>query len=126
VGSSRAPSRAAWRRPAPDKGIGVSAELDFDAVPVLDAAVELASQGILPGGSRRNIEAMSARTDAGSLDEARRAVLFDAQTSGGLLIAVAPESTGTLLLELAGRGVERAAKIGRLTEGSGRIRVKRP
>ena len=107
-------------------GVGVSAELDFDAVPILDAAVELASQGMLPGGSRRNIEAMSARTDAGSLDEARRAVLFDAQTSGGLLIAVAPESTGALLHELAGRGVERAAKIGRLTEGGGRIRVKRP
>jgi selenide,water dikinase len=68
---------------------------------------------------------MSARTDVGSLDAARRAVLFDSQTSGGLLIAVGPERTATLLAELDGRGVDKAAKIGRLIEGSGRITVTR-
>ena len=103
----------------------VSAELHFDAIPVLEGAVELASRGILPGGSRRNLDAMSARTDVGSLDAARRAVLFDSQTSGGLLIAVGPERTATLLAELDGRGVDKAAKIGRLIEGSGRITVTR-
>jgi selenophosphate synthase len=49
-------------------------------------------------------------------------VLFDAQTSGGLLIAVAPGSREALLDALDGRGVEGAA-IGRLTEGDGKIRV---
>ncbi len=103
----------------------VSAELDFDAMPTLEGAIELAAQGFLPGGSRRNMDAMSARTEVDSLDSARRAVLFDSQTSGGLLIAVDPGSTANLLGELAARGVHRAATIGRLTEGTGGITVTR-
>ncbi|MDQ3784299.1 MAG: selenide, water dikinase SelD [Actinomycetota bacterium] len=102
----------------------VSAELDFDAIPVIEGAIELATRGIFPGGSRRNMDAMSVRTEVNSLDSARRAVLFDAQTSGGLLIAVDPGSKATLLEELARRGVHRAAAIGRLIEGTGRIKVK--
>lgn len=101
----------------------VSAELYFDALPVLGGAIELAAQGILSGGSRRNMDAMSTRTESGSLDSARRTVLFDSQTSGGLLIAVDPGLTATLLGELVGRGVDRAATIGRLIEGTGRIQV---
>lgn len=103
----------------------VSAELDFDAIPVLEAAIELAAGGILPGGSHRNIDALSALTDTDSLDPARRAVLFDAQTSGGLLMAVDPASTTRLLEELDRRGVRGAARIGRLVDGDGRIRVSR-
>lgn len=103
----------------------VSAELDFDAIPVLESAIDLAARGIMPGGSRRNIDALSARTDSDALDPARRAVLFDAQTSGGLLIAVDPALTGPLLEGLARRGVRGAARIGRLVEGNGRIRVSR-
>jgi selenide,water dikinase len=106
-------------------GGDASAELDFDSIPVLEAAVELAGRGILPEGSRRNMDSMSARTDASRLDEARRAVLFDSQTSGGLLVAVDPGKTARLLEELSRRGVERAATIGRLTVGSGSIRVRR-
>ena len=103
-------------------GPGLGAELEADAVPVLPEAFELAAAGVLPGGSARNAEAMSARVEMDGLDEAHRAVLFDAQTSGGLLIAVAPGSREALLDALDGRGVEGAA-IGRLTEGDGKIRV---
>lgn len=106
-------------------GGGVSAELYFDAIPVLEGAIELAARGILPAGSRRNLDAMSARADANSLDDADRGVLFDSQTSGGLLIAVDPPRTAALLEELAARGVVRAARIGRLVEGNGRIEVRR-
>src|ERR687891_66816 len=58
--------------------------------------------------------------DAGALDEARSAVLFDAQTSGGLLIAVEATKTGALMDSLAGRGVATARRIGTLQGGSGR------
>jgi selenide,water dikinase len=102
-------------------GDALDAELDFGAVPVLEEAFDLAREGVLPGGSKRNAEAASPFVDGPGLDEAQRAVLFDAQTSGGLLIAIGePER---LLDELAARGVEGAAVIGRLTDGGGRIRV---
>jgi selenide, water dikinase len=98
-----------------------SAELSVGSIPVLEEAVELARAGILPGGSRRNIEAMTHRVGGEGIDDARRAVLFDAQTSGGLLIAVIPESTGSLLESLARRGVEGVARIGRLVPGNGTV-----
>lgn len=100
-----------------------SAELDFDRIPVLLEAIELASHGILPGGSRRNQEAMQARVEAPALDDARRAVLFDAQTSGGLLIAVAPDKEDALHEQLAANDVTGAATIGQVVEGAGTIVV---
>ncbi len=100
-----------------------SAEIDFAFVPVLPEAFDLARAGVLPAGSKRNLEAMSGRVEAGGLDEPSRAVLFDAQTSGGLLIAVAEESREALLVALRERGVDGAAAVGRLIEGEGTIGV---
>ena len=74
----------------------LSAELVFDSIPLLLEAIELAGTGVLPGGSKRNLDAMGDRVDTKGLDDARRAVLFDAQTSGGLLIAVDPARTDAL------------------------------
>jgi selenide, water dikinase len=105
-----------------DEG-ATSAELVLEAIPVVEDAVELARAGILPGGSRRNIEAMADGVKSSGIDDARRAVLFDAQTSGGLLIAVRPEAANRLLESLARRGVERAARIGRLVPGDGTVSV---
>jgi selenide,water dikinase len=101
----------------------VSAELVFDDIPVLLEAVELAAAGILPGGSERNLGSMADRVTADGLDDARLKVLFDAQTSGGLLIAVAAEATERLHSELAARGVTSAATIGRLVAGDKRIAI---
>jgi selenide,water dikinase len=101
----------------------VSAELVFDDIPVLLEAVELAATGILPGGSQRNLDAMSMDVDARELDDARLRVLFDAQTSGGLLIALPSEDSERLHVELATRGITSAATIGRLVPGNRRIRV---
>jgi selenide,water dikinase len=101
---------------------GVMADLDLGAIPVLHEALELAAAGVLPGGSRRNMEALAPRVDL-EADEPLRAVLFDAQTSGGLLIAVEGERTAPLLGELRARGVERAAAIGRLVAAEGAVQV---
>ena len=105
-------------------GDSLAAELDFDSIPILLEAVELAGAGVLPGGSKRNLTAMLDRVDAGGLDDARRALLFDAQTSGGLLIAVDPTRVDALHEALAVHGVTSASTIGRLVPGNGTISVK--
>ena len=71
---------------------GVSAEIDAAAVPLLPKAAELAARGSVPGGTKRNRDALGehVRFDPAVL-EPMRVLLFDAQTSGGLLIAV-PQS----------------------------------
>jgi selenide,water dikinase len=104
-------------------GAGLDAHIKHDAVPVVDGAVELAAEGILPGGSRRNIEALSGVVDADGLDDGAAAVLFDAQTSGGLLMAVDPSKTQSLMSALAHRDVYDASVIGSVEPGSGRIKV---
>ena len=104
-------------------GEGVAAELRFDAIPLLAEAIGLAAEGVLPGGSKRNLEAMADRVRCDGLDDARTKVLFDAQTSGGLLMAVPPERTDELMARLKTARVEHAAVIGRLIEGSGDIEV---
>jgi selenide,water dikinase len=104
-------------------GESLDAEVHWDDVPLLEDAVGLAAQGILPGGSKRNLESVRPYVDWGELDPARRDVLFDAQTSGGLLIAVSRARTRELLDALKTRGVDRARVIGTLREGTGRIEV---
>lgn len=99
------------------------AEIDFSEVPVLSGAFELARQGVFPGGSVRNYEATKDKVDTGSLDESQYRVLFDAQTSGGLLMAVSADKADALIEALTKRGVAIAARIGRVVDEPGRIKV---
>ncbi len=101
----------------------VSARLRFSRIPLLSEALDLARRGILPGGSRRNQQAHESALAAEGLDDAQRSVLFDAQTSGGLLIAIAPEKAGALIDEIATAGAEEAAVVGEIVEGAGRVEV---
>ena len=66
----------------------VSAELDVAAVPLLPGVLELAADGVVPGGTDRNLKSARRFTDFGDLDDAMSIALADAQTSGGLLVAV--------------------------------------
>ena len=92
--------------------------VDASAVPVFDSTRKLAAEGMVPGGSRRNLEYVeqSTRFDA-ALSPTDRLVLADAQTSGGLLIAVAPEREADLIAELEARGTFARAAIGEVVEG---------
>jgi selenide,water dikinase len=101
----------------------LSARLSAGSIPVLTEAYDLVASGVFPGGSRRNREADEPFVDARDLSDERLAVLFDAQTSGGLLIAIAADRTEVLMEELESRGVADAAVIGSLIEGEGRIEV---
>ncbi len=103
---------------------GVGAQLAAADVPLLPGARDLAAAGVIPGGTLRNRAAVEAHTDFGPADDVTRTLLSDAQTSGGLLIAVSPERAAALLAALAVEGVEGAVRIGTLTdEPSRRISV---
>jgi selenide, water dikinase len=103
-------------------GDDVGAELDFASIPIVAGAIELAREGLVPGGSKRNMEAMGFDSDTAGLENAFAMILYDAQTSGGLLIAIAPERAERLREALGARGVL-AARIGRLVRHSGGKKV---
>jgi cysteine desulfurase len=104
---------------------GLDAELEAGGVPVLEPARELAAADVVPGGTLDNLEHVSPFVDwSPGLGRVDRLLLSDAQTSGGLLIAVPPERTGALLSALQARGVHESRRIGRFgSAGGGRIRV---
>jgi selenide,water dikinase len=98
---------------------GVAAEIWAGAVPRLVGVRRLAEDGHIPGGTRRNLQAASGTTafDAG-LDEVERLILADAQTSGGLLLAVGPAAAPQLVRALTSRKSLATAIIGHVTDGA--------
>ena len=105
---------------------GVAAELDAAAVPLLAGAHDLAARGAIAGGTKRNRTALGDDvTFADAVDETTRVLLADAQTSGGLLIAVAADRADALRAALDREGTPARAVIGRVVAGAaGRIRVR--
>lgn len=103
---------------------GVGAEIDADAVPLLEGALALADAGHVPGGSRRNLTDLADDVIwADDVSEGVRTLLGDAQTSGGLLLCVPPERVEALVADLDGQSAA-AAVVGRIVEGGpGVIRV---
>lgn len=103
---------------------GVAAMVEAAAVPLLPGALELAETARFPGGTLRNLADLGQEVSfPEGLPEAHRTLLADAQTSGGLLMAVPEEMLPDLLDRLAGRSPV-AAVIGVVVEGSpGRIHV---
>lgn len=93
----------------------VRCHIDFDAIAFLPGARQHARAGIMPGGSRRNLEWGARLLDPGPHDEVDRLLLADAQTSGGLIFGVGRDRTADVLAELAESG-HTAAAIGRTAE----------
>ena len=106
-------------------GSGCAAEINAGAVPVIDDALTFAAMGMIPAGAYKNRDFRASMVEiADSVDRAVADILFDPQTSGGLLIAVASPHAESLLDDLLDRGEDRAAVIGRIIEGpEERIRV---
>jgi selenide, water dikinase len=105
---------------------GVAAEVDAARVPFLPGAAELAAAGFVPGGTRNNEAYLRELVELEpGLPPVVATLLHDAQTSGGLLLAVAPQRLAGLVADLRGRGTE-PALVGRVLAGPpGRIRVRR-
>ncbi len=103
---------------------GVGARLVADRVPVYARARELAARGAVPDGTERNVQAAARYTRYHErLDAVDRVLLNDAQTSGGLLIAVSADQVGRLVAALQRHGTPAAATIGEITADAGRVEV---
>jgi selenide,water dikinase len=106
---------------------GCAGRVFASAVPRFAFVRSLAEAGLVPGGTRRNLEYVAAATrfDPG-VDEVERLLLADAQTSGGLLLAIPPENEAQIRAELEARGTPARAVIGELVEGEpGSVEVVR-
>lgn len=103
---------------------GLSATINARAVPLLPQAIELVDQGFVSGGTRANMSTLKDAIDVEeSVPHSVSTLLFDAQTSGGLLLA-APEGDTTLLKALQEQGLP-AAVVGRAAKGQpGVVSVK--
>jgi len=87
-------------------------------IPMLPEALEYAGMGLVPAGAYKNREFRECMVDfAPSVDRLVQDILFDPQTSGGLLIGVDPDRTDDLVAELRDEGIEEAAVIGEVTDG---------
>ncbi len=107
------------------EGSGVDAEIHIDRIPAFEPVADYLDQGCAPGGCQRNFESYGHKVTP--LEDTPRQLLCDPQTSGGLLVAVAPEAREQVsdLLRAAGLPFE---AIGILVPVAGdhRIRVLRP
>jgi selenide,water dikinase len=105
-------------------GSGVAARISLQAVPVLPEAWALVKEGVCPGGTKRNRQALEGKvTWAPGITEEAQLVLCDAQTSGGLLIAVPKAKSPTLIAALQAAQTLAAARIGEIIADGGRIDV---
>jgi selenide,water dikinase len=107
------------------RGAQRSIVIDWAAVPLLAGVRELAAQGMVTGASGRNWAGYGGDvTLPASFSAVDRALLSDPQTSGGLLVACAPEALDEMLAVFAREGFGRAAVIGSVAEGPPRLVIR--
>lgn len=104
----------------------VSLEIYFSAIPLLPEVLQMVSMGIIPAGAYNNKEHLGDKvTFANSLRPEEQMILYDPQTSGGLLIAIAETNADRLVVDLTEQGVP-SAVIGRILPAQKQlIEVKR-
>jgi selenide,water dikinase len=101
----------AWEMACASK---VTIEIEATAVPLLEGALELASQGMLTSGDKTNREYVGADVEIdGCVDKNLLKLMFDPQTAGGMLIAI-PERNADALLSALKKNYARAQQIGRV------------
>lgn len=99
-------------------GAGLTLHLDSSRVPVFPGALELAKQGMLSGGCKRGRAHLEGRyAVASGVDGALVDILFDAETSGGLLLAIPEDEAQRAQQRLADAGTLTSAAVGRFTAG---------
>jgi selenide,water dikinase len=98
------------------EGSAVNAVVEFEKVPVIAEAAHYLQQGAIPGGTLRNFDSYSHKVDV--LNETQKHILCDPQTSGGLLLAVRPDTESELLALAAAEGLSLQA-FGHLSPDNG-------
>lgn len=100
----------------------VSIVFDFDSIPYLEESTEMADMGIIPAGTYNNMSFLKSKVGyEKELDD--DIILYDAQTSGGLLIAVSPKDAQKLLTELKNAGYEYSSVIAEVCEKRDKVLI---
>lgn len=106
------------------RGSHLTAQLTFNQLPLLPAAVRFAQQGFVTGASQRNWKSYGHEVNLAShISEWQCSLLTDPQTSGGLLIACSSEAASAIVQRLHDEGCAHAAVIGSLDSGAAQVRV---
>jgi selenide,water dikinase len=105
------------------RGAGLTVEIDADAPHLLPGVEALARAGVRTGASGRNWASYGQDVHADTLPDWRRDLLCDPQTSGGLLIAVAPEHAEAVMALARSQGFAATTQVGMLVEGPAHVRV---
>ncbi len=104
------------------KASNISAKIDYHALPFLPTVKELAEQGVVPGGTKRNLKFVKDKVQFGEqLTDIDKLLLADAQTSGGLLISLSAEKAEKYITKFNELSDIKAVVIGEIVEKSERI-----
>jgi selenide,water dikinase len=107
------------------KGSKAAARLHWNAIPLLPGAHDFAREGIATGASGRNWTGYGSRVKlGGKIGDAEKALLTDPQTSGGLLVACAPEASEEVLKIFRAEGFGEAAIVGEVLAGEAYVSVE--
>jgi selenide,water dikinase len=103
----------------------LDAVVDAASVPLIDGTLDLAAEGVIPGGSKRNLDrALETADIGGGVGEPLQILLADAQTSGGLLLCLPEANAVEAVRRLHGADCPRAAIVGHLARRAGGARVR--
>lgn len=107
------------------RGSSLKAKISLSQIPILPEAKALADMGIFPGAAQRNWDSYQSQIKLTGLSNLTKweMLLADPQTSGGLLLAVAPESAPAILEQLLALGYSFSSVIGEFTPGEAEIEV---
>ncbi len=106
------------------RGSRLGAQVEFDRLPLLPAALELAQQGYAPGAAGRNWASYGKEVALpADMPQWQQNFLCDPQTSGGLLVACAPEAAEAVLEIFRREGFEYAREIGKMERGVAGVRI---
>jgi selenide,water dikinase len=106
------------------KGSNAGARLHWDTIPILPQALEFAAEGISTGASARNWTGYGNRVKLGAnITDAQKALLTDPQTSGGLLVACAPQACDEVMRIFRDEGFGEAAIVGEIVPGAAEVQV---
>ncbi|MCD4664965.1 MAG: selenide, water dikinase SelD [Bacteroidales bacterium] len=96
----------------------------FDEIPFIRETKALATAGVIPGGTFNNLEFVKKDVEFGRHTRTNQLLLCDAQTSGGLLVAIDPDQATAYLNDLHKAGIQEAKIIGKFTiRGEGKISI---
>jgi selenide,water dikinase len=101
------------------KASNVSAVVYADSFEYIEGSKEFASMGIIPAATYDNMDYVEGSVEFKDVDEDTKVLLFDPQTSGGLLISVDKDKAENLLELLKSNGVKWAKIVGEVKEGTG-------